>query len=203
MSESLSRPFSWLIQEWNKWLSLLIRYRIIHSNSSKHIGIHSITNHPCVLYETCNGSAWTFKEYFCWVFAEVSDIIKYISSHILHFIVSFTEPVPKPEITIEESSNPDVVYLRCAYSEKIIWKKSSGEQLEGKKNQDPGEFITVKNTRNPENFYTCTLKNAVSEEISDPVSERQLFRTGKTANYLSITFQRRKSDQNIYIYIYI
>ncbi|XP_042573014.1 Down syndrome cell adhesion molecule-like protein Dscam2 isoform X4 [Cyprinus carpio] len=99
--------------------------------------------------------------------------------HEQRFTLNVMERVPKPEITIEESSNPDVVYLRCAYSEKIIWKKSSGETLNGMKNQDPGEFITVKNTRNPENFYTCTLKNAVSEEISDPVTERELFGTGE------------------------
>ncbi len=112
----------------------------------------------------------------------------------MFFIVSFTEPVPKPEITIEKSSDPDVVYLRCNYSETIIWKNSTGNTLEGKKNHNPGEFITVKNSRNPGNFYTCTLKNAVSEETSDPVYERDLFK-GKTANYFSIKFQRRKSGQ--------
>ncbi|XP_042573012.1 uncharacterized protein LOC122135912 isoform X2 [Cyprinus carpio] len=113
------------------------------------------------------------------------------------FTLTVMERVPKPKMTIEVSSNPDVAYLRCAYNEMIIWKNSSGETLNGTKNHDPGEYIMVKNTRNPENFYTCTLKNAVSEEISDPVTEREIFGTGKTANYLSITFQRRKSDQNI------
>ncbi len=105
----------------------------------------------------------------------------------MFFIVSFTEPVPKPVITIEKSSNPDV-YLRCGYSETIIWKNSAGDTLKGKKNHNPGEFIKVEKTRNPENFYTCTLKNAVSEETSDPVYERDLF-IGKTANYFSIKFQ--------------
>ncbi len=113
----------------------------------------------------------------------------------MFFIVSFTERVPKPVITIEKSSNPDVVYLRCEYSETIIWKNSAGDTLKGTKNHNPGEFITVTNTRNTDNLYTCTLKNAVSEETSDPVSEGKLFETSKTANYFSIKFQRRKSGQ--------
>ncbi len=115
----------------------------------------------------------------------------------MFFIVSFTERVPKPVITIEKSSNPDVVYLRCGYNETIIWKNSAGDTLKGTKNHNPGEFITVTNTRNPENFYTCTLKNAVSEETSDPVYERDIFVTGKTANYFIIKLQRRKSLFNI------
>ncbi len=105
----------------------------------------------------------------------------------MFFIVSFTERVTKPEITTEKGSNPDVVYLRCNYSETIIWKNSAGDTLEGKKNHTPGEF-KVDNTKTPENFYTCTLKNAVSEETSDPVYERDLF-IGKTANYFIIKFQ--------------
>ncbi len=113
----------------------------------------------------------------------------------MFFIVSFTEPVPKPNITIEKSSKPDVAYLRCGYSETIIWKNSAGDTLKGTKTHNPGEFITVTNTRNPEHFYTCTLKNAVSEVTSDPVSEGEIFGTGKTANYFSIKFQRRKSGQ--------
>ncbi len=113
----------------------------------------------------------------------------------MFFIVSFTERVPKPVITIEKSTNHDVAYLKCEYKETIIWKNSAGDKLEGKKNHNPGEFITVNTTRNPENFYTCTLKNDVSEETSDPVYERDLFGTGKTANYFSIKFQRRKSGQ--------
>ncbi len=113
----------------------------------------------------------------------------------MFFIVSFTESVPKPVITIETDNNPDVVYLRCGYSGTIIWKNSSGDTLKGTKNHNPGEFITVTNTRNTENFYTCTLKNDVSEETSDPVSEGEIYGTGKTANYFSIKFQRRKSCQ--------
>ncbi len=113
----------------------------------------------------------------------------------MFFIVSFTEPVPKPVITIEKSSNPDVAYLRCNYSGTIIWKNSAGDTLKGTKNPTPGEIITVTNTRNPENYYTCTLKNAVSEETSDRVYERNIFVIGKPANYFSIKFQRRKSGQ--------
>uniref|UniRef100_A0A9J7Y2E0 Si:ch211-132g1.3 n=1 Tax=Cyprinus carpio carpio TaxID=630221 RepID=A0A9J7Y2E0_CYPCA len=100
------------------------------------------------------------------------------------FTLTVMERVPKPKMTIEVSSNPDVAYLRCAYNEMIIWKNSSGETLNGTKNHDPGEYIMVKNTRNPENFYTCTLKNAVSEEISDPVTEREIFGTGSNAGMI-------------------
>ncbi|XP_058638100.1 uncharacterized protein LOC131544113 [Onychostoma macrolepis] len=113
------------------------------------------------------------------------------------FSLEVMERVPKPKTTVEESSNPDVVYLICEYSGTIIWKNSAGETLEGNKNHKPGEFITVKNTRNPENYYTCTLENAVSDETSDPVYERDLFKTGMTANYFNIKFQRKKSDQVI------
>ncbi len=111
----------------------------------------------------------------------------------MFFIVSFTERVPKPVITTEKRNNT-FSYLRCEYSETIIWKNSAGDTLKGTKNHNPGEFITVTNTRTPGNFYTCTLKNAVSEETSDPVYERDLF-IGKTANYFIIKFQRRKSGQ--------
>ncbi len=105
----------------------------------------------------------------------------------MFFIVSFTERVPKPVITIEKRNNT-FSYLRCEYNETIIWKNSAGDTLKGTKNHNPGEFIKVEKTRNPENFYTCTLKNAVSEETSDPVYERDLF-IGKTANYFIIKFQ--------------
>ncbi len=116
----------------------------------------------------------------------------------MFFIVSFTERVTKPVITIEEEkSNNSDVYLRCGYNETIIWKNSAGDTLKGTKNHNPGEFIKVEKTRNPGNFYTCTLKNAVSEETSDPVYERDLF-IGKTANYFIIKFQRRKSCQNTF-----
>ncbi|KAI2645801.1 CD48 antigen [Labeo rohita] len=97
-------------------------------------------------------------------------------------------PVPKPEIQIDSSdTNPDVVYLRCGYSETIIWKNSAGETLKGLKDHLPGEFIKVENKRNPDNYYTCTLKNTVSEKTSDPVYERDLFK-GETAIYFNIIY---------------
>ncbi|XP_050960827.1 uncharacterized protein LOC127162076 isoform X7 [Labeo rohita] len=92
------------------------------------------------------------------------------------FTLEVQERVSKPVIVKEESSNPDVVYLRCGDSEEIIWKNSTGQVLEGKKNHKPGKFIMVENTKNPQNFYTCTLKNDVSEETSR-VYERDLFKT--------------------------
>uniref|UniRef100_A0A673L7X6 Si:ch211-132g1.3 n=1 Tax=Sinocyclocheilus rhinocerous TaxID=307959 RepID=A0A673L7X6_9TELE len=114
------------------------------------------------------------------------------------FILTVMERVRKPVIEIERSSNPDVVYLRCGYNETMIWKNSTGETLQGTKNHLLGETITVKNTRNPGNYYTCTLKNAVSEETSDPVFERDLF-DGKTVNYFSIKYQRRKSESDHFV----
>ncbi|KAK2908493.1 hypothetical protein Q8A67_004330 [Cirrhinus molitorella] len=92
------------------------------------------------------------------------------------FTLKVEKPVPKPEIEIERSSNPDVVFLRCRYNETIIWKNAAGETLKGFKDHLKGEFITVEKQRNPENFYTCTLKNDVSEKTSDPVYERDLFK---------------------------
>ncbi|XP_052401069.1 uncharacterized protein LOC127948594 isoform X11 [Carassius gibelio] len=89
------------------------------------------------------------------------------------FALNVIEPVPKPKITKDVNSKSDGVRLRCDYSGKIIWKNSTGQTVEDKKNE-----ITVKNTGNPENFYTCTLKNTVSEETSDRVYERELFVTG-------------------------
>lgn len=95
------------------------------------------------------------------------------------FTLNVKERVPKPKITIEKSINADVVYLKCVYNGTIIWKNSTGLTVEDKKNE-----ITVKNTGNPENFYTCTLKNTVSEETSDPVYERELFVTGSNAGLI-------------------
>ncbi|XP_052401759.1 uncharacterized protein LOC127948933 isoform X3 [Carassius gibelio] len=92
------------------------------------------------------------------------------------FTLTVIERVPKPKITKEESNNADVVYLKCDYIGTIIWKNSTGQTVEDKKNE-----ITVKNSKNPENFYTCTLNNTVSEETSDRVYERELFVTGPNA----------------------
>ncbi|XP_067259248.1 capping protein inhibiting regulator of actin dynamics-like isoform X2 [Chanodichthys erythropterus] len=93
------------------------------------------------------------------------------------FTLTVMERVPKPVIKIEKiKDNPDVVNLTCEYSETIIWKNSAGETLTGSPITPKGESITVKNEGNLDNFYTCTLKNAVSEETSDPLYERDLFK---------------------------
>uniref|UniRef100_A0A8C1QDG8 Si:ch211-132g1.3 n=1 Tax=Cyprinus carpio TaxID=7962 RepID=A0A8C1QDG8_CYPCA len=91
------------------------------------------------------------------------------------FHLEVLERVPKPVIKTQKSINPDAVYLICEYSETIIWKNSAGKTLKGLKLHLKGEFITVEKQGNPENFYTCTLENAVSEATSDPVYERDLF----------------------------
>ncbi|XDV14462.1 hypothetical protein PO909_014707 [Leuciscus waleckii] len=94
------------------------------------------------------------------------------------FTLTVMERVPKPAIKIKRmTDNPGVVYLICEYSETIIWRNSAGETLTGSKPIHPkGEFINVTKGGNPEIFYTCTLQNTVSEETSDPVYERDLFK---------------------------
>ncbi|XP_067298623.1 CD48 antigen-like [Pseudorasbora parva] len=92
------------------------------------------------------------------------------------FTLTVKERVPKPEIKIEKTSDPDVVYLRCEYSEPIIWQNSAGETLTGSPISPKGESITVTNKLKPGNFYTCTLDNGASKETSDPVYERDLFK---------------------------
>ncbi|CAM4505078.1 unnamed protein product [Leuciscus chuanchicus] len=96
------------------------------------------------------------------------------------YTLTVMEPVPKPVIKIEPSDNPGVVYLICEYSDKIIWRNSTGETLTGSAHHPKGKFITVRKEGNPEIFYTCTLQNTVSEETSDRVYERDLFK-GETA----------------------
>ncbi|ROI62529.1 CD48 antigen [Anabarilius grahami] len=91
------------------------------------------------------------------------------------FTLTVMKRVPKPVIKIEPSDNPNVVYLRCEYSEPIIWKNSAGETLTGSKITPKGESVTVKSEGNPVNFYTCTLDNGASKETSDPVYKRDLF----------------------------
>ncbi|XP_067259247.1 uncharacterized protein [Chanodichthys erythropterus] len=103
------------------------------------------------------------------------------------FTLTVMERVPKPVIKIEKiKDNPDVVNLTCEYSETIIWKNSAGETLTGSPITPKGESITVKNEGNLDNFYTCTLKNAVSEETSDPLYERDLFKDGSKHGYLKM-----------------
>ncbi|XP_048054037.1 uncharacterized protein LOC125272903 isoform X2 [Megalobrama amblycephala] len=92
------------------------------------------------------------------------------------FTLTVEERVPKPVIEPEKiKDNSDVVNLTCKYSETIIWKNSSGQILPGLALHPKGEFITVENEGNPVNFFTCTLKNTVSEETSARVYERDLF----------------------------
>ncbi|RXN14654.1 SLAM family member 7-like isoform X1 [Labeo rohita] len=102
------------------------------------------------------------------------------------FLLNVVERVPKPVIKTEMSTNPDVVYFICEYSETIIWKNSSGEKLKGSEHYPKGEFIAVEKQGRPENYYTCTLKNAISEETSDPVYERDLFKDSNTSLAISI-----------------
>ncbi|XP_048054047.1 uncharacterized protein LOC125272909 isoform X2 [Megalobrama amblycephala] len=102
------------------------------------------------------------------------------------FNLTVMERVPKPVIYIEPSVSPGVVYLRCEYSETIIWKNSTGETLTGSLLYPKGESITVINEGNPENFYTCTLDNGASEETSDPVYERDLFKESNTRFIVAI-----------------
>ncbi|ROI62528.1 CD48 antigen [Anabarilius grahami] len=103
------------------------------------------------------------------------------------FTLTVMERVPKPVIEVEMiEDNPDVVYLRCEYSEMIIWKNSAGKTLKGSKLHPTGQFITVKNKGNLVNFYTCTLMNAVSEETSDPLYERDLFNDVSSKELLGI-----------------
>ncbi|XP_051752037.1 carcinoembryonic antigen-related cell adhesion molecule 1 isoform X2 [Ctenopharyngodon idella] len=92
------------------------------------------------------------------------------------FNLTVMEPVPQPVIKIEKIDNPDVVYLRCEYSEPIIWKNSTGQTLKGSSITPKGESITVNKNGTPENFYTCTLDNGASKKTSDPVYERDLFK---------------------------
>uniref|UniRef100_A0A8C1EJJ6 Si:ch211-132g1.3 n=1 Tax=Cyprinus carpio carpio TaxID=630221 RepID=A0A8C1EJJ6_CYPCA len=92
------------------------------------------------------------------------------------FTLEVLAPVPKPVIKIEKiEMNPNAVNLKCEYNETIIWKNSAGETLKGSPHTPKGELITAEKKGNPDVFYTCTLKNAVSESTSDPVYERDLF----------------------------
>uniref|UniRef100_A0A8C2G1P8 Si:ch211-132g1.3 n=1 Tax=Cyprinus carpio TaxID=7962 RepID=A0A8C2G1P8_CYPCA len=93
------------------------------------------------------------------------------------FNLEVLAPLPKPVIKIEKiEMNPNAVNLKCEYNETIIWKNSAGETLKGSPHTPKGELITVEKQGNPDVFYTCTLKNAVSESTSDPVYERDLFK---------------------------
>ncbi|XP_077061581.1 CD48 antigen-like [Siphateles boraxobius] len=102
------------------------------------------------------------------------------------FTLRVMDRVPKPVIQLEKiEDNRNVVYLSCKYNGTITWSNSAGETLVFHSNT---HSITVKkNEGNPDNDYTCTLKNEVSEETSDPINKKDLF-NGKTAIYFNITF---------------
>ncbi|XP_067298968.1 T-cell surface antigen CD2-like [Pseudorasbora parva] len=96
------------------------------------------------------------------------------------FTLTVMKPVLKPYIT-KECELEDV--LRCSLScdgddgssESISWITSAGE-MPYKRDRN----ITVYPEPESSNFYTCTLKNAVSKETSDPVYERDLFHDSTT-----------------------
>ncbi|XP_067298625.1 CD48 antigen-like [Pseudorasbora parva] len=94
------------------------------------------------------------------------------------FTLTVKERVPKPEIKVEKTSDPNVVYLRCEYSETIIWKNSAGDILKGNPISPKGESLTVEKNGDPNNYYNCTLDNGASQETSDPVKEEDLFKDG-------------------------
>ncbi|XP_051993117.1 T-lymphocyte surface antigen Ly-9-like [Xyrauchen texanus] len=97
-----------------------------------------------------------------------------------NFLLTVLEPVHKPHITKECSRDPPVCHMTCegdvTSESTITWKNSAGQTLNG---QDQNTRLTVTNSSNPDTYYTCTLQNAVSEETSDPVHERDLFTDSK------------------------
>ncbi|RXN32190.1 SLAM family member 7-like isoform X1 [Labeo rohita] len=84
------------------------------------------------------------------------------------FILEVSDP--KPVIQIRRSNkNPNAVDLICKYIHgTIIWKNSAGKILKDSNHDPKGEFITVENKRNPNNYYTCTVKNAVEVVLLKP-----------------------------------
>ncbi|XP_067261446.1 T-lymphocyte surface antigen Ly-9-like isoform X1 [Chanodichthys erythropterus] len=104
------------------------------------------------------------------------------------FSLTVKESVNEPRIT-KECILGDV--SECALScdggdalpeTTITWKNSAGETM----NRQNMRTITVTKSSNPEKFYTCTLKNAVSEKTSDPVYESDLFDDSNTKFVLAI-----------------
>uniref|UniRef100_A0A673JLE0 Ig-like domain-containing protein n=1 Tax=Sinocyclocheilus rhinocerous TaxID=307959 RepID=A0A673JLE0_9TELE len=94
------------------------------------------------------------------------------------FTLTVMEPVCKPHIVkkcvLEDVSGCLLICVGEASSEStVIWKYWDGEKLH---EQYPNmRTITVTNSGNPDSHYTCTLKNAVSVETSDPVYLKYLF----------------------------
>ncbi|XP_050958254.1 uncharacterized protein LOC127159489 [Labeo rohita] len=105
------------------------------------------------------------------------------------FTLTVMEPVSKPHIT-EECSLGDVreCSLSCvgefSSQSTIIWKYCDGENV---KELYPNERkITVTESTNLEDHYSCTLKNEVSEETSDPVYVRDLFHDSNTELIIAV-----------------
>lgn len=105
------------------------------------------------------------------------------------FTLTVIEPVRKPYIT-KECVFKDVpeCTLICdgddgSTGSTIIWKNSAGEmQYE----QDRSITVHPVTESDSESFYTCTLKNAVSMETSDPVYERDLVKDLNTVEIVAI-----------------
>uniref|UniRef100_A0A673JRD3 Ig-like domain-containing protein n=1 Tax=Sinocyclocheilus rhinocerous TaxID=307959 RepID=A0A673JRD3_9TELE len=111
------------------------------------------------------------------------------------FTLTVMEPVCKPHIVkkcvLEDVSGCLLICVGEASSEStVIWKYWDGEKLH---EQYPNmRTITVTNSGNPDSHYTCTLKNAVSVETSDPVYLKYLFH-GKTA-YLGYFINENRGE---------
>uniref|UniRef100_A0A672RQ40 Si:ch211-132g1.3 n=1 Tax=Sinocyclocheilus grahami TaxID=75366 RepID=A0A672RQ40_SINGR len=92
------------------------------------------------------------------------------------FTLTVMEPVCKPHIVkkclLEDVSGCLLSCVGEASSEStVIWKYWDGEKLH---EQYPNmRTITVTNSGNPDSHYTCTLKNAVSVETSDPLTNSE------------------------------
>ncbi|XP_056114575.1 SLAM family member 9-like [Rhinichthys klamathensis goyatoka] len=94
------------------------------------------------------------------------------------FSLTVIEPVRKPYIKKEcELGDVPKCSLSCdddgGPSESTVVWMSSGETLHRRDRNT--RTITVTESSDPENSYTCTLKSAVNEETSDPVYDRELF----------------------------
>ncbi|XP_058628323.1 uncharacterized protein LOC131538463 [Onychostoma macrolepis] len=105
------------------------------------------------------------------------------------FTLTVIEPVSKPQI-VKTCSLEDVsvCFLSCegeASSEsRVIWKYWDGEKLH---EQYPNvRTLTVANNSNPDSHYTCTLKNAVSEETSDPMYLKDLFHDSNAETVIAV-----------------
>ncbi|CAM4504802.1 unnamed protein product [Leuciscus chuanchicus] len=104
------------------------------------------------------------------------------------FTLTVIEPVRKPYINKIGCKLEDVP--ECSLScdddgpaeSTVIWNSAGGTLYRRDRNT---RVLTVTESSNPENSYSCTLKSAVNEETSDPVYERDLFDEG--SNTLLVT----------------